>query len=378
MSIDQNGQYRGRMFGKDRQGHTTPDLEASGYITPWLPCPYPAPYLPTLRQDQGHPVLASLAFSSQMLVGQDKSGALVPAGLRSGPTGNGSGIWCILKYSSGNADEFVIDPRTGNNVTPGSHVVLACPTDAVAGNVTLEDGTVVAVSSADITFALACTLFPTGVARPIGVVQRNVLQYIGGVTVFSTTGGITYRLDGNVPIKFQMLNFMYEMGTAIRTQYMLRVPWIGATPSTLTTLATTDGVQGFSQGYGRTFTHYTGTPVVGGGVTFSTALGDAGNYSDFDPSKNSPVDLIGRIHGVVNAINKIGYANRVKTLFDPSRMGGPIADPNPVSIMMGGSATAGLPYELSLPTDGIYKAAKMQNKPIHPEYGTFVLVRVNL
>ena len=79
--IDVNGQYYGQLYGQDRIGQTTPDLESSEWLRPWLPIAYPAPYLPTLRQDQGHPKLASIVIGAHQIVGQDKNGGLVPAGL---------------------------------------------------------------------------------------------------------------------------------------------------------------------------------------------------------------------------------------------------------------------------------------------------------
>ena len=514
MPVDLNNQYTGKLFGQDRLGQTTPDLELSEPLKPWLPVPYPAPYLPGLRQDQGHPKLASVVLSSQHLIGQDKSGALVPSGLQCGKTPAGSNVWCILQWGAGSIDQFTIDPRTGKAVTPGDHCVLAAPADAAPGNITLTNGTVVAISWADINWAWNCNLFPSvttgtttstaatqvplvpivtasaaatgsvatftlgaagdtlsgqvavqvgaagklvtaviaanttlantvtainaaisaagvaglaassstnhliitgpvdgaspavpgtntlvvtsdlddlgtagvavaysyGTCRPIGVCTRNVFQYIGGVKVVdaSLAGGILYRLEGLNPIGFQVLNYMHEMGTAIQTQYVLKVPWIGATPTTLQQDATTDGIQGYVQGYGRTFAHFTGLPTTGAGVTFSQFQNDQGNYSVFNPAVNSPVDLVGRIIGVVNMINKIGFSNRIKTLWDPSRMVGPMTDPNPAAIMMGGSATAGLPYDLNLTTDGIYKASQLQKTQPRPEYGTYVLVRVLL
>ena len=598
MPVDLNNQYTGKLFGQDRIGQTTPDLELSEPLKPWLPVPYPAPYLPGLRQDQGHPKLASVVLSSQHLIGQDKSGALVPSGLQCGKTPAGSNVWCIIQWGAGSIDQFTIDPRTGNAVTPGDHCVLAAPADAAPGNVTLTNGTVIAVSWTDINWAWNCTLFPSvttgttlsgsatnvplvpmltpssaatkstlvytlaaagdsfvgqlvfqvgaagtpatvefngtlaaaatavtaaitalapasavtaanaaltaantalttantavttantaltaanvvvttagntvtatdlanqsaalaayntalanlataqttqvaaqaaytavfnlnavtvaattttltltgvvdgallagtnsfvftsdiddvghvgtavpysyGTARPIGVCTRNVFQYIGGVKIIdkSLAGGILYRLEGLNPIGFQVMNYMHEMGTAIQTQYVLKVPWIGATPNTLQQDATTDGIQGYVQGYGRTFAHFTGLPTTGAGVTFSQFQNDQGNYTVFNPAVNSPVDLVGRIIGVVNMINKIGFSNRIKTLWDPSRMVGPMTDPNPAAIMMGGSATAGLPYDLNLTTDGIYKASQLQKTQARPEYGTYVLVRVLL
>ena len=63
MPVDLNNQYTGKLFGQDRIGQTTPDLELSEPLKPWLPVPYPAPYLPGLRQDQGHPKLASVVLT---------------------------------------------------------------------------------------------------------------------------------------------------------------------------------------------------------------------------------------------------------------------------------------------------------------------------
>lgn len=386
MSIDINGQYQGNLPGKDRQGHTTPDLELSHWEQPYLAVPYPAPYLPGLRADQGHPILAQVVISSQGLVGLDKSGALVPAGMRSGSTGaagaghaTGTGYYAI-KYSATDAQWRVTNPQTGNPVAAGDVVVTASPSDGVAGDViTFPDGTTHTVTAGDLTFASTCNLFPGGVVAPIGVALRNVWQYLGGVTNVSTANGILYTLNGLNPVNFSIHNYMNDMGTALRTQYVIRVPWIGATPTTLKTLTSGDGVVGFSQGYGRTFTHYTGTPVNGAAVVASRQLGDAGNYGDYSSTVNTPAEIIGRILGVVNMANKIGFANRVKTLWDPTRlqMGG-TPDPNPASIMMGGSATAGLPYDINLTTDQAYALAKKQGKAVHAEYSTYVLIRVNL
>src|SRR5271170_5050086 len=102
MAFDINNQYTGNLFGRDRVGHTTPDAEATECLRPWLPVPYPAPYLPTIRQDQGHPVLANVVLSSNQLVGQDGSGAFVPAGLFCGTQATESlgGQYCVLKYSA--------------------------------------------------------------------------------------------------------------------------------------------------------------------------------------------------------------------------------------------------------------------------------------
>lgn len=388
MSLDIHNQYTGKMFGQDRIGHTTPDLEASDSYRPWLPVAFPAPWLPGLRQDQGHPKNATKVLSSQMLVGLDKSGALVPAGLVCGNTGDNDdhatgGGYSWIKYAAGSMDTWAVNPLTGNQIGPaGALVILACPNNAAAGDVlTLADGSTHTVTSGEITAAKACNLFPTGVVRPIGVATRDVYQYIGGTKVASTTGGILYTLDPMNPIGFAAVhNYTHEMGTAIQTDYVIRVPLVGASRYALTALAASHSVAGFSQGYGLSFTHYTGVPKHGNLVVGSREIGDAGNYSDYDSTKHNLADVCGRVLGVMNMVDKIGYMSRVKALWDPSRMVGPYKDPNPASTMMGGSATAGLPYDINLTTDGLYKLFKDQKADPtgHAELGSYVLIRILL
>jgi hypothetical protein len=394
MSIDINGQYFGNLYGQDRVGQTTPDLESSEWLRPWLPVAYPAPYLPGLRQDQGHPKLASIVIGAHQLVAQDKNGGLVPAGLFSGTqaTKANGGQYCVLVYQASDGG-FAFNPETSARVAAaGEFAVLAAPSDGVANDtVTLPNGTVLTITAPHLAFALACDLFATGKARPIGCAVRNVYQYIGGVNVganpnaSSSATGINYTLDGVVPINFVVMNYMHEMGTAIQTQFALKLPWIGALPTTLSTLATTDGVVGYTQLFGRTFTHFTGALGAsanqfsfGSGVVASTAGNgsDAGNFAPYNPTIHTPQDLVGRVIGIQN-LAPVGFLNRVRTLFDRP-MVGPMVDPNPASIRMGGSATAGIPYHISVTTDAIFKRATDQNKPLHPEYSTQVIVRVNL
>lgn len=390
MAFDINNTYTGNLFGRDRIGHTTPDAEATEILRPWLPVPYPAPYLPTLRQDQGHPVLANVVLSSQMLVGQDSSGAIVPAGLFSGTEGAAShgGTYCVIKYGVSDVG-FAYNATTGNLVqAAGELAFLAAPADAARGDViTFPDGTTYtipssAVGDAQIANGQTGTLIPNGVVKPIGVVIHNVLQYLGGVTVLNqvagaATVGMQYTLNGIIPTRFKVHNYMHEMGTAVQTSMVIRLPWIGALTSTLGTLGA--GIQGYVQtNYGRSFVHFTGTPTYGSLVMASRQLGDAGNYTQWSSTTADISDVCGRIIGIQNMFPIRDYLNRVRTLWDPSRLVGPIKDPNPSSIMMGGSATGGIDYQLNLGTDGIFKKAFDQGATLHPEFSTYVLVKVGL
>lgn len=473
MAFDLNNTYQGNLFGRDRVGYTTPDAEATEVLRPWLPVPYPAPYLPAVRQDQGHPVLANIVLSSQQLVGLDASGGYVPAGLFCGSqsnsaatsvtnrvlattgiatftvtntfkvgdevtiagytstdapifngswsvltattslftaqiavnpttavtTGAGSGSptarlksagYCVLKYGANDVG-FAYNAITGNTVAAaGETAVLAAPANGANGDVvTFPDGTTYSVTTTDITNALACTLFPMGVVKPIGLTIRNVFQYIGGTTVNSTTGGMQYSLNGVIPIAFKVHNYMHEMGAAIQTEMVIRLPWIGAEPDTLSELATLDGVAGYVQSnYGRSFVHFTGPvpPAATSGTGYlangnlvvgSRQLGDAGNYAPFNTAIHDITDVCGRILGIQNLYPIKDYAQRVRTLWDPSRLVGPIKDPNPSSIMMGGSQTGGIDYQLNLGTDGLFRLAYNQGTQLRPEYSTYVLVKVS-
>jgi hypothetical protein len=390
MSQDIHGQLTGGFFGHDRIGHNTPDNEASETYRPYLPISYPAPWLPGLRVDDGHPVHGQVAISHQMLVGVDKSGALVPAGMVCGDTGTnashatGAGYYAV-KYSQTDVDFGVIHPFTGAAVTVGQVAFLAAPTDGVNTDVvTFPDGTTKSPSTPEITAAKACDLFPGGKAKPIGVAVRNVWQYLGGTKVSSTTNGILYTLDGMIPVKWKFQNYMHEMGTAIVSSIYLRLTWIGDNTTDLTTVASGLSITGYTQtNYGRSFVHFTGAKGTSAGqfhvgslVKASEALGDAGHFAPFNTTSDK-VDLaVGRVMGVQALYPAKDFLNRVRTLWDKSRLGGPLQDPNPASIMMGGSVTGGLPYPQNLGTDGLLKLALTQNKTPDAKMYTVVYVMV--
>jgi hypothetical protein len=387
MSFDVNNNYTGQFFGKDRLGFTTPSPDASDPLRPWLVVPYPAPWLPRKRRDEGHPVGANVVLSDGHLCGVDKSGALIPAGLISGAqaASGAGGQFCILVYSQDDVG-FTYNVQTGNPVAAvGEYALLACPSDAAAG--TVVEG--VAITSGDITFAKSCDVVPGGTARAIGYCVRNVFQYLGGVNVSATTGGMKYALLPNMPTKFRVHNYMHEPGTAIQTKYVLRLPWIGATPDTIAALATTDGVQGFAgmTDFAKSFVHFTGAAgntagklFPGCGVVPSMGNGfrDAGCFMPFDPAKHSVDNMVGRVIGIETVIPIRDYADRVRTQFDRANsFVGPFKDSNPNSLMMGGSATRGMDYQIALATNGIFRLAHDQGRAVHDEYGTYVYVHVN-
>ena len=472
--FDVNNQFAGALPGHDRIGHTTPDMEASEILRPWLPVPYPAPYLRALRADQGHPQLANVVLSSQQTVGLDKSGAIVPTGLFCGkqPAQNAAvstaikildetvtitaansfakdqmltigtvaapfaalsgasvkisaadatdfsfhfeaadvaqaasvatftpvyaGQYCVIVYQQGDVN-YTYNPQTGTYVqAAGEHVFLAAPADAATNDViTLPDGTVVSPTAGDITFAFTCNLFPGGKVRPLGCVVRNVFQYLGGVEPDTAvanwlTGGIQYVLNTMNPTSYRLMNYMHEPGTPIQTEYFLKVPWIGATPQTLMQDAVADFGQSnqylsSTSAYGRTFAHFTGPKADSVGNLFTGCLvvgsragngQDAGNFAPYDPNIHDVSDIVGRVYGTVAMYPVKDYLNRVRTLWDPTRLLGPIRDPNPASIMMGGSATGGVPYDLSLITGGIFKLSQVAGTTPRPEYYTYVLIKL--
>jgi len=481
LSLDINNNYRGTLYGRDRLGYTTPDADASEPLRPFLPVPYPAPWLPGKRLDEGHPVGAQVVLSSHTIVGVDKSGALVPAGLISGTqassqiattvhnsantyavasgvvtlvltdsevayTGStaafaagdtvallgttvtgldgnyiltsavhAAGVWTIVfggsTASNAGATEipaastfrdyqglyaaivygqndvgFARNASTGNPVAAaGEYVVLAAPSDAVVADlIVLPNGNVISVESGDITFAQACNLIPNGVARPIGYVVRNVFQFLGGVNLLSTTDGIFYTLESMVPIQFRVHNYMHEMGTAVQTHFVLRMPWIGASPTSLQQYANADGISGYVQtDFGRSFVHFTGgtagNPYTLNGVSVvASRLGsgnDAGNYSLYNSAVNGFDEICGRVIGVESMYPIRDFANRVRTQFERATEAvGPFTTKTPSIGQLGGSATRGMDYMINLTEDGILRLASDQNKTIRPEYGTYVYV----
>lgn len=396
MSFGPNGQFTGTFYGQDRLGFTTPDCDSSEVLRPWLPVSYPAPWLPIKRRDDGHPVAAGVVISSHQLVGLDKSSALIPAGYFSGTQASiaGGGQYCIVVYGEDDV-KFTMNPQTGNRVlVAGEHVVLACPSDAAPGNVTLDDGTIVAVSAGDIAFAKACTLIPGGKSRPIGYAIRNVFQHIGGYKLSNkatidagSKRGAEYTLNVQHPENYVVTNYLHEMGTAIQTSYVLRMPWIGKSIKQLQDLATADGyAANYAQtNFGRSFCHFTGDMgdtqgklFLGCAVVGSDAPGDAGNYAPFDSAKHSFDMVCGRVIGIEKMYPIKDYANRVRTQFErANQLVGPRRERNVNGTMMGGSATRGMDYAIALGTDGIFRIAHDLGKPIHDEFCTYVLVHVN-
>ena len=71
-------------------------------------------------------------------------------------------------------------------------------------------------SSDLIAFAKACNVVPGGTARGIGYIVRNVFQYLGGVQLVDTNGGMNYILLPSQPTAFRVHNYMHEPGTAVQ------------------------------------------------------------------------------------------------------------------------------------------------------------------
>jgi hypothetical protein len=397
MSFDVNNNYAGTFYGKDRLGFTTPDCDASESLQPFLPVSYPAPWLPIIRRDEGHPVAAGVVISSGMAVGVDKSSALIPAGLQSGSTGAG-GNYCILVYGSDDV-MATINPQTGAKVqAAGEYVVLAAPSDGAAGDThsattnasastaaSIPVG--VTITSNDLTFAHACTLVPGGTGRTIGYALHNVFQYLGGANTVNTTGGWQYVIDSSNPVNFKIHNYTHEMGTAIRTNFVLRVPWIGATPTTIATLAASDSITGYTPptSWNKSFTHFTGAVGAGAGNLFpgcsvvaSDQFGaaDAGHYAPYNSSIHKPDQIIGRVLGVESMYPIRDLMDRVRTQFDRAQqLVGPFAESHPIQMMMGGSSTRGIDYQINLSNNGVLRAAADQGKTIHPEYATYIYLK---
>lgn len=388
MPLDLNNNYSGAMFGTDRKGFTTPDADSSETLRPFIPLAYPAPWLPGRRRDDAHPVGAQVVLSSHQLVGQDKSGGFVPAGLFSGDQGTKGGAatgegYCAIKYG---ADDVGVahNPRTGNLVAvAGETEFLAAPDNGATNDViTFPDGSTASPTASQLSFALACDMFPTGVARPIGYVIRNAWQFLGGVTIEDTTNGIKYSLQTVVPVKFQVHNYMHEMAIPVQTSFCLRLPWIGALPDTLATLAAGDSVANYVQSnFSRSFSHFTGVPKLGG-LVVPSRLGagfDAGNYSDYDAAAHGIDDIVGRVIGIEKMYPIRDGLDRVRSQFEgASSHRGPFTEPNWQTGQMAGSATRGLDYALHVTTNGLFRAALDQGKTIKDEYVSYVYVKVSV
>lgn len=388
-TIGINNQYSNSFYGKDRLGFVTPSPDACDPLQPYIPVSYPAPWLPIRRRDEGHPVAGGIVLSDGYLVGVDKSGALIPAGLKSGQTasadiGDLSG-YCMVQYGPDDVG-FTYNAKTGNLVASDTeYALLAAPSNAASG--TVIDGQ--AISGADITFAHACDLIPGGIARAIGFSIRNVFQYLGGVKVNSTTGGMDYALNTMNPTGYRVHNYMHEPGTAIKTHFVLRLPWIGDSPTKLTSIASGLSITGYSQtDFSRSFVHCTGAMGNTAGKLFpgcsivaSDGFGfiDSGHYAPYDGDKHEYSQIVGKVLGFEHMYPIRDYADRVRTQFERiNTFVGPFKDNNPVTGMMGGSSTRGMDYAISLATNGLFRLAIDQAKTPSDEMGTYVLVHVRL
>jgi len=400
MSFDVNNNFLSTSLGSDRKGFTTPDCDASEPIQPYLPYSYPAPWLPSKRRDDAHPAGLNITISHANIVGVDKNGYLIPAGYFSGTqaTKANGGKFCVIEYSADDLALGTLNPVTGVNVATATECALiAAPSDADVTHgetVTLADGVTTKVFTADqVAAALLCTLIPGGVCRGLGYALRNMWQNLFIPDVTDVTGGANYAINTNNPTKLRITNYQPEPGNAIRTTFVLRMPWIGATPNTLAALATTDGITGYSlPAFNKSFTHFTGVLGNAEGQLFqgarvvpSTLPGDAGNYMPYDPAKHNPGQIVGHVMGIQQAYPVKDFANRVRTQFERGQQfKGAFSERNPTQMLMGGSATRGMTYQVSMGTNGLFrnyidqgKAALLGDAAHAPIYTT-VLVMITL
>lgn len=280
---------------------------------------------------------------------------------------------------------FRVISRTGDNCTLDRNATAVGSGAAVTYGLPSINGA--QVVSGDISWAHACDLIPGGKPYAVGYAMRNWWQYIGGVDILSTTGGILYNTQSMNPVNYIMHNYMHEGGNAVRTSFVIRVPWIGALPNTLQTKAATLSVAGYNQSnYSRSFSHMVGEKGNISGKLFdgcrvvpSMLPGDAGNYMPYDPAKHDPGLIIGHVLGIEQAHPIKDYADRVRTQFERGlSFKGPFAERNPVTGLMGGSATRGVSTQISVGTDAFYRYAIDQSKAPPEEAYTTVLIRILL
>src|SRR5208282_2420105 len=166
--------------------------------------------------------------------------------------------------------------------------------------------------------------------------------------------------------------------------FVLRMPWIGTSPSALQSLANAAGISGYVQtDFGRSFVHatggVTGNPYALNGLSVCPSrLGngtDAGNYGFYNAAVNGFDEICGRVIGVESMYPIRDFANRVRTQFERATEAvGPFTTKTPSIGQLGGSATRGMDYMINLTCDGILRLASDQNKQINPEYGTYIYV----
>jgi hypothetical protein len=115
-------------------------------------------------------------------------------------------------------------------------------------------------------------------------------------------------------------------------------------------------------------------------------VGDAGNYMPYDPAKHEISSVVGRVHGIEHLYPIRDFADRVRTAFERHESQiGPMKDRNPVTGLMGGSATRGIPYQVSVGTNGLFrkyidqgKAAQLVADVDHEAIYSTVLIRILL
>lgn len=317
MSLNTYGQYTPtNQITPYERGRTTPEVELCESVVPGVGYGIqPAPWLPIKRYDDW--IKSGVVISVGTAVGFDNSGYLIPAGMVGGTT--------TISYTQYDVTMKVIDIRTGLPVT------------AAADNVTVPS---------------AMLGNSTGVA-PVGFATYNIYQNLGAVTATGTwASDYGYVVDIDNPMGFRMHNTTKETNVAFTCDYVIEVPWVGATePSGLSSEA-------------LSYAHAYGSFKYGGFVKVDSK----GMYI---PSTTQYGDLLmGQVIGIKAYANTSGVAidalDRVKT-----------ADSyTPVAWQMPGTATKGMPRAIHLATDGAYAVAKTAGSSLDSSMFTTIIINI--
>lgn len=292
MARNTYGQYTATSLTPVGRGETTPGVELCESVVPWIGSrALPAPWLPIKRWDEH--AKSGVVISVGVAVGYDINGYLVPAGMVGGTT--------TVTYTSYDVDMGVINVADGEPVETGD-----------IGSVTVPSG----------------LLGGTSGVIPVGFASYNYYQHLGGFTATGTyASDYGYTVDNDNPIKYRLHNTSKEDLVAFTCDYVIEVPWIGATENAIASLTTK----------ALSYAHAYGTFSYGGFVKVDAK----GMYI---PSTTNYDNLfVGQVLGY--RTYPADALNRVKTAYEGATN---------TSWSMPGSATGGVPRAIHLATDGAY------------------------